>query len=195
MLPIILREKVWQQVAVDVGLAEEWLRVNIYGGKVVDHTYAYPCGEYVVGPGDVPGDLSNNSALDQARRVGKCEYGALLSSAVRLARTGDGPNNDPDHLAERRYFMMGHAVSDEDEVKAVEDAKAAIDAGIASGQWTVIIFHEIIEDGGTLHTTPAHHREIMEYMKSKKAELWIDTNYNIGAFILDKFPKAEWTCQ
>lgn len=152
-----LKLKTWQDVPADVASGEEWLRSNNFSGGYSDHTYAYPCGEYVIGPGNGTNrdDPTDNASLQQARRVGTCEYAALLSEVVTAARTTDGGPNDPNDLARRRFFVAGQAVNN------AQQAKEAIEAGISSGQWTVLIFHQVVDGGDELSITPSEHLKVL----------------------------------
>jgi hypothetical protein len=78
-----LRLMTWQQVADEVNDGEGWIVKYIFNGELKDHTYAYPCGDYSIGPASSPNDPSP----EMARRVGQCEYAAILSWNVQMART------------------------------------------------------------------------------------------------------------
>jgi hypothetical protein len=177
-----LTQKVWSQVASDTGNMEWWLLSEIYSMVSTDHTYAYPCGNYIIGP---------QSTLQQ-RQVGACEYAALLSAAVTGARVVDGAANDPANVARRRFYITGASIKG---ATPVADAIAAIDNGIANGTWTVLVFHSLGESGDGNSISQMAYQQIVDYVHQRRAQLWVAPVVTVKNYIIANTPASDWNCK
>jgi hypothetical protein len=179
----VLAEKTWQEVANDVGTMEYWLLLNIYSNTPADHTFAYPQGTYIVG----------SQATGQSKQVGACEYASLLSATVTAARIAGSSTIDPAKFSERRFFFPGLNI-DGDDATAVATAKAAIDAGIANGTWTVLIFHSLGDVGDGYSVSQAAYTQIIDYMYQRRADLWVQPAVTVKNYINSNIAAVNWTC-
>lgn len=175
-----VQQKTWQEVAGDIGTMEQWLLTNIFDNQPQDHSYAYPEGYYRIGP----------ATTSQERTVGACQYAGLLSAVVSAARTGDGAANDPAGVTARRFFIRGFPVTNGN----VADAKAAIDAGIANGTWTVLIFHSLNEAGDGNSITEANYRDLLTYIQQKQSQLWVAPAMTVARHVFNNTPYSDFTC-
>jgi peptidoglycan/xylan/chitin deacetylase (PgdA/CDA1 family) len=185
--PQTLEGKTWQQVATDVGTNEAWLLNNIYSGVPTDHTYSYPYGNYILGPGAAPG------AGYQSRQVGACEYVALLSAVVTGAREAGSGENAPADVTRRRFFISALPIYGSD-ATAFAQAKAAIDNGITKGTWTVLVFHSLGDPGDGYSVSTTAYTQIINYIASKQSELWVAPVVSVKNHIAANTPAAQWTC-
>lgn len=180
----ILAKKTWQEVASDVGNMEGWLLANIFLTPS-DHTYAYPEGDYIIG----------SQASFQSQQVGACEYAALLSAVVTGARTveGDGENN-PNTVANLRFHISGIPIDGDDET-AFNNAKLAIDNGIANNSWTVLIFHSLGDSGDGYSISQAAYTKIINYLYLHQTELWVAPVVKVKNYIMANTQVSDWNCQ
>ncbi|MDP9910958.1 peptidoglycan/xylan/chitin deacetylase (PgdA/CDA1 family) [Variovorax boronicumulans] len=178
----ILATKTWQDVAGDVGAMEWWLLQNIYGTPV-DHTYAYPQGNYVIG----------SQATNQSKQVGACEYAGLLTATVSAARVAGTGENKPADVARRRFYISGLPISGSD-ATAVNAAKQAIDNGIAKGTWTVLVFHSLGDNGDGYSVSPSAYTQIADYLVSRQADLYVAPVVTVKNYVAANTPAADWTC-
>lgn len=176
-----LANKKWQELASDIGGMEWWLLSNIYAMKPVDHTYAHPEGNYVVGP------ISSS----QSQKVGTCEYAAVLSTVVSGARIAGTGENSPANVAKRRYFLSGLPLYGS---SAVTAAKNAIDNGIAKGTWTILVFHSLGDAGDGYAVTQAQYTEIVQYLASKGTDVWVAPTITVLKNVLANTPIDDWNC-
>lgn len=179
----VLETKTWQQVANDISTMEYWLLINIYSNTPADHTFAYPGGNYSIGPQDTA----------QSRQVGSCEYVSVLTGMVSAARSAGSGRVDPNTLFERRYFIGGLPL-DGDDAQVIADAKAAIDRGIADGTWTVLVFHSLGDQGDGLAVTENAYTQIVDYLYQRRMDLWVAPLVTVKNHILSNTPTANWTC-
>jgi len=176
-----LAGKTWQELASDVGGMEWWLLSNVYAMTPVDHTYAHPHGNYVVGPTVSP----------RSQKVGTCEYATVLSAVVSGARIAGTGENAADNVAKRRYFLSGLPV---DGSSAVTTAKNAIDKGIDKGTWTILVFHSLGDKGDGYAVTPAQYTEIVQYLVSKGSDVWVAPTITVLNNVLANTPIDDWNC-
>lgn len=175
--------KSWVDVATDVGTNEQWLLTNIYSNTPVDHTYAYPEGNYIVGP----------QSSSQHRQVGACEYAALLSAVLTGATIAGSGENDPNNVAQRRFFISRLPISGDD-ATAFNTAKAAIDNGIAKGTWTVLVFHSLGDSGDGNAISQSAYQQIVNYIYTKGSNLWVQPVVTIKNYVLANTPSNAWNC-
>jgi hypothetical protein len=177
-----LTQKAWSQVASDTGNMEWWLLSEIYSMAPTDHTYAYPCGNYIIGPQNT----------FQQRQVGACEYAALLSAVVTGARVVGGAANDPVNVARGRFYITGVSLRG---ATAVSDAVSAIQNGITNGTWTVLLFHSLGDSGDDNAVSIAAYQSIINYVHERRAELWVAPVITVKNYIVANTPAADWTCK
>jgi peptidoglycan/xylan/chitin deacetylase (PgdA/CDA1 family) len=179
-----LAGKTWLDVATDVSIMESWLYTNIYSDTYTDHTFAYPQGNYVIG----------SQASTQSKQVGACEYAALLSAVMPAARVVGGAANDPAQFAARRFYFTGQSIDGPD-ASAVASAKDAIDAGIANGTWTVLVFHSLGDVGDGYSVSQAAYTQIINYMYQRRADLWVQPVVAVKNYINANIAPVDWTCK
>ncbi|MGH8033395.1 MAG: polysaccharide deacetylase family protein [Luteimonas sp.] len=178
-----LSEKTWQQVAGDVLEMESWLLSNIFSMTPVDHTYAYPQGNFIVGPQD--------SVL--GKQVGACEYAALLSNSVSGARIVGSGENNPSEVMSRRFYISGVSISG-DNITAFNQAKSAIDNGIANGTWTVLVFHSLGDSGDGNSVSQTAYTQIINYLRTRGNELWVAPVVTVKDHIAAHSTVSDWNC-
>ena len=179
----VLAGKTWQQVASDVGDMEWWLLNNIYAMTPVEHTYAYPQGNYVVG----------SQANAQSVQVGTCEYAAIISGVVNGARIGNANDNIASSVAMRRFFIDGVPIYGDDQT-AFNNAKQAIDGSIAKGSWLVLVFHSLGDPGDGYSVSPSAYQQIIQYIDSHRADLYNAPVVTVEKYIMGNIPTNDWTC-
>lgn len=179
----ILATKTKRDVAADVGSMEAWLLHNVYGKVPVDHTYAYPQGNGMMGAKESIG----------SRQAGACEYENILSTMVTGARTLGSGENPPEAIARRRFNISGIPI-DGDDATAFNRAKKAIDNGIAKGTWTVAVFHSLGDEGDGYSISRAAYTRIADYLVSRRADLYIAPVVTVKNHILANTPPAGSAC-
>lgn len=179
----ILATKTKRDVAADIGSMEAWLLHNIYGKAPVDHTYAYPHGNGMMGAQETIG----------SRQAGACEYERLLSTMVTGARTLGSGENDPKMVAKRRFNISGVPINGDD-TTAFNIAKSAIDNGIAKGTWTVAVFHSLGDSGDGYSISRAAYTRIADYLVSRQADLYIAPVVTVKNHILAHTPPTDSVC-
>jgi len=179
--------KTWVDVATDVGTNEQWLLTNIFNGTPTDHTYAYPEGNFIVGPGAT-------SSSYQQRQVGACEYVALLTATMTGARISGTGENVPEDVMRRRFFISGLPITGANDATVIAQAKAAIDNGIAKGTWTVLVFHSLGDPGDGNAISFNAYEQIVGYLYSRQADVWVAPVVTVKNQIAANSPATDWSC-
>ena len=142
------------EIATEVAAAADWLDQNI--GPDADRTFAHPCGALAIG-----------AEPDEA------SYDAAILQRHFAARTCIPEVNDPATVQMLR--IGGFAGSG----ATAQPLIAHCEAALATGGWTVLLFHGI---GGPSHTFErAAHQELVAHLKAR--DYWVAPVKTVGRLV------------
>lgn len=142
------------EIAAEVAAAADWLDQHI--GTDPDRTFAHPCGALAIGV--EPDEASYDAAILQRHFAARsCLTTVNDPATVQMLRIGgfDGQG------------------------AAAQPNIARCEAALATGGWTVLIFHGI---GGPSHTfARAAHQELLAHLQAR--DYWVAPVKTVGRFV------------
>ena len=138
-------------------------------------SYAYPCGE--------------TKAYDNRPRIGTFEdsetlYPNYVDQHYHVGRTGNGPFNNPFNFRQNHVLINGHAIGKGLGNDNLDYVKGILDQAAASGDWTVLIFHDV---GGNaeepvLPVTKSFHDQVIGEIY-RRGVFWVAPMKNVASYI------------
>jgi peptidoglycan/xylan/chitin deacetylase (PgdA/CDA1 family) len=128
---------------------------------VTPRSFAYPCAQKYVGRG-------------KERR----SYVPLIAEMFEFGR--DGFN---EHMCNPFVADLACLPGIDSDTHPFEELKPWIDQAVASGEWLILLGHEIDQSGQHQHVHVDELRRTVEYVKAQ--DLWVDTIANVGEWVRD----------